>query len=184
MALRIKSQWHDEDKERSFQEIAGAIAFNGWKIAVDRAINLHGERYVYESDRQRLDVISEYLIFEIQIVDRLAHQRLEEKDRRRLITALAQRLGEHLQDNSADLLGNGDHRSSFIERLNLRSGEYAELGFTSEGPSYPFLRHLGYEIQQVMGSSQENRWVIDQVMDLDGPQIYRNLKRMLRDLLL
>ena len=61
--------------------------------------------------------------------------------------------------------------------INTRGAEYAEFNFTGDGPSYPFLRHLGFEIQQIMGSEGENRWVIDQVMDRDGPEVYRNLAR-------
>ena len=30
---------------------------------------------------------------------------------------------------------------------------------------------------QPAGSGGENRWVIDQVMDKDGPEVYRNLSR-------
>ena len=183
MAVRIKSQWHDEEAERSLEEIAGAIAFNGWKIAVDKAIGLHGEHYVYDTDRQRLAVIAEYLIFQVQLVDRMTHEILQDDDdRRRLITALVMRLAEHMQENSTDLLGAGDHQTEFIARFNERSTEYLELGFTAEGPSYPFLRHLGFEIQQVMGASQENRWVIDQVMDKDGLDVYKQIKRILRNL--
>ena len=36
MALRIKSRWHDDDAERSLDEIAGALAFIGWRIARTR----------------------------------------------------------------------------------------------------------------------------------------------------
>jgi hypothetical protein len=182
VAVRIKSQWHDEDAERSLEEVAGAIAFNGWRIAMDRAINLHGEQFIYDTDQQRLAVIAEYLIFQVQIVDRITHDRLDSEGRRTLITSLALRLAEHMQENSSELLGPGDHGTAFIERLNRRSAEYAELGFTDEGPSYPFIRHLGFEIQQIMGASQENRWVIDQVMDKDGPEVYKQLKRILRNL--
>ncbi len=182
MAVRIKSQWHDEDAERSLEEVAGAIAFNGWRIAMDRAINLHGQQFIYDTDQQRLAVIAEYLIFQVQIVDRITHDRLDSEGRQTLITSLALRLAEHMQENSSELLGPGDHATAFIERLNRRSAEYAELGFTDEGPSYPFMRHLGFEIQQIMGASQENRWVIDQVMDKDGPEVYKQLKRILRNL--
>ncbi|MCB1763131.1 MAG: hypothetical protein KDI27_08360 [Gammaproteobacteria bacterium] len=182
MALRIKSHWYNEDTARSLPEIASALAYNAWRLAMDKAITLHGEQFVYETDEQRLDVIAEYLIFQIQLVDRIAHQRMEQADRQQLITALARRLAEHMQENSLELLGNGEHDKLFIERLNLRAQEYAELGFSEEGPSYPFMRHLGYEIQQIMGSSQENRWVIDQVMDKDAPEVYQQLKRMLRNL--
>ena len=44
------------------------------------------------------------------------------------------------------------------------------------------MRHLGYEMQQVMGESQENRWVIDQVMDKDGLEIDREIRRALDNL--
>jgi hypothetical protein len=44
------------------------------------------------------------------------------------------------------------------------------------------MRHLGYEIQQIMGESQENRWVIDQVMDKDGIEIDREIRRSIANL--
>lgn len=184
MALRIKSRWHDDDAERSLEEIAGALAFISWRIAKDKAINLHGQDFVYESDEQRFAVITEYLIFQLQIVDRLALTQLEldDGDRRRLIVTLARHLAGHLQDNSVDIFGPGDYVGPFVSRLNERAAEYAGFNYTADGPSYPFMRHLGYEIQQIMGKSQENRWVIDQVMDRDGIEIDREIKRALRNL--
>jgi len=182
MALRIKSQWHKEESERSLEEIAGALAFNSWRIAMDKAIQLHGEQFVYRDDRQRLAVIAEYLLFQVQLVERMSQQMLDDEARRTLITALALRLAEHMEENSRDLLGPGDYRTEFIERLNQRAGEYAELGFGSDGPSYPFMRLLGYQIQQLMGDSQANRWVIDQVMEMDAPEVYKQLKRIVRNL--
>jgi hypothetical protein len=107
---------------------------------------------------------------------------LEDDERRTLITALVLKMADHMDENAQSLLGDSDHRSAFIERFNLRSGEYAEFSITDDGPSYPFLRHLGYEIQQVMGDSQENRWVIDQVMDMDGPEVFKQMKRIVRNL--
>jgi hypothetical protein len=183
LAIRIKSQWFDEDSDRSPKEIGGAIAFIAWKIALDKAITLHGENFVYEDDRQRLAVIAEYLAFEVQIVDRMIHGMLENDKRVELITALVMKLADHYQDNSMELLGPGDHANRFIGLFNERSVDYAEFNFTEEGPSYPFMRHLGFEIQQVMGQEHENRWVIDQVMDVDGPEVYKQLARAVRNLL-
>ena len=144
MALRIKSRWHDEDSERSLEEIAGALAFISWRIAKDKAINLHGEDFVYETDEQRMAVIVEYLIFQLQIVDRIAHQLLglNEKERRQLVITLAKHLAGHLQDNSVDLFGPGDYVKPFIEKMNQRGTEYAEFSYGTDGPSYPFMRHL------------------------------------------
>ena len=183
MAIRIKSQWHDEDASRSPEEIGSAIAFIAWRIAVDKAITLHGKHFVYHDDNQRLAVIAEYLAYETQITDRLIHSMVDNETRVAVITALVMKLADHYRDNAIDLVGPGDHANRFIALFNERSGEYAELNFTDEGPSYPFLRHLGFEIQQVMGQEEhDNRWVIDQVMDVDGPDVYRQLSRAIRNL--
>ena len=86
MALRIRTHWHDDDAERSIEEIASAIAFNAWRIAKNMAINLHGEDFVYDNDEQRFGVIVEYLLFQLALTDRIASERLELDDdtRRRL----------------------------------------------------------------------------------------------------
>lgn len=183
LALRIKSHWHKEEKDRSIDEIAGAIAFSSWRIAMEKAMILYKEQFDYTSDQQRLDVIAEYLLFSAQVVDRLVHASFNPQERQELITSLVTRLAEHVQENSQDLLGTGDYRSRFIDQFNLRSEEYAQLGFDQNGgPSYPFMRHLGYEIQQLMGDEKDNRWVIDQVMDKDGLEVYTQLKRLVKNL--
>jgi hypothetical protein len=182
VALRIKSHWWNDEADRSLPEIASALAFIAWRVSMEKAITLHCERFVYNSDAQRLAVIQEYLVFLIQVADRLAHGILSDEDRRSLITNLARKAIEHVQDNSQDLLGPNDYGRPFIELLNTRSGEYAEFQLTEEGPSYPFLRHLGYEIQCIMGKEEENRWVIDQVMDKDGWDAYKQLARAFENL--
>lgn len=182
MALRIKSHWQNEEQERSLSEIASALAFIAWRLAMEKAINLHCERFVYRSDEQRLLVIQEYLAFLIQIADRLSHRFQNSEDRRILITEFAKKTFEHIQDNSQDLIGPGDYGSRFIVRLNARSAEYAEFQFDDDGPSYAFLRHLGSEIQSLMGDAAENRWVIDQVMDCDGWDACKKFTRAFNDL--
>jgi hypothetical protein len=183
VATRIRNQWHKDKRARSTEEVAGAIAFNSWKLAMDKAINLQNENFRYSSGEQQMDVLSEYLIFQVQIIERLSHDRLDDEQRRQLITAVVMRLADHIQDNSAETFGVGDYRSPFIEKFNQRAAEYSELGFSDQGPSYPFLRHLGYQVQCVMGESQENRWVIDQVMDKDGPEVYKQLRNATRHML-
>ncbi len=183
MTLRIKTHWHDDDARRSPEETASVLAFIAWRIAMDKAINLHGEHFIYDSDRQRMAVIREYLYFQVQIVDRLSHAGMSDEDRRALIVRMALKLAQHMQENSEDLFGPGDYGKPFIDGLNACSSEYALLNFDGDGPSYPFLRHLGYRIQQEMGEREENRWVIDQVMDKDGWEVYKQLSRAAGDLL-
>ena len=183
MAVRIRSRWHDDSATRSWEQLASALAFNAWRIAKDKAIGLHGADFVYEDDHQRIAVIAEHLYFQVQLIDRLAHRALSDDDRGRLVSLTARALAEHMQENSEDLFGPGEHWRAFIAALNERSREYAEYELTEDGPSYPFYRHLGFEIQRIMGSAGENRWVIDQVMDRDGPDVWKQISRMVRDLL-
>lgn len=184
MALRIKSHWHNDEQNRSLEEIAGALAYIAWRVAKDKTINLHGKDFVYQDDRQRMAVILEYLMFQVQIVDRIGRDRLQldERQRQELVITLAKHLAGHVHDNSTDMFGPGDYVGPFIALLNRRGSEYAEFSYNEDGPSYPFMRHLGYEIQQIMGASQENRWVIDQVMDQDGHAIDREIKRAMSNL--
>lgn len=188
MAIRIKSHWSNTKSERTLPEIAGALAFIAWRIALDKAINLHCERFLYRDDAQRLAVMAEYLAFLIQIADRLAYAGLAPGDgdadaqRRTLITALARKVVEHLQDNSQDLLGPGDYGRGFIDLLNRRGADYADYPLEPAGPSFALLRHLGHEVQRLMGPGQDNRWVIDQVMDQDAPAAYQSFAKAFRDL--
>ncbi|MCW8945370.1 MAG: hypothetical protein OQL27_11395 [Sedimenticola sp.] len=182
MALRLKSQWHKEDSERTLTEIGGAIAFNAWRLGMDKAVTLHSKHFTYRDDEQRLAVIAEYLIFQALAVERMTASPLTDDERRELVTAIVLKMADHFEENSQALLGAGDYRSKFISIFNQRASEYAEHGYTDEGPTYPFLRHLGYEIQQTMGESQENRWVIDQVMDIDAPELIKQLTRIVKNL--
>ena len=107
MAVRIKAHWHNDEVERSLEEIAGALAFIAWRLATDKAVSLHGADFVYESDEQRVAVIVEYLIFELQLIDRIARDRLglSDDDRKALVITLAKRLAAHIQDNSTVHVG-------------------------------------------------------------------------------
>ncbi len=182
MASRIHSKWHRDGRERTTDEVAGAVAFNSWKIALDKTINLRGEQFNQRSELQ-LNIIIEYLLYQVQIIDRILHQQLDEEKRREFITALVLRLAELVQENSCESLGAGDYGTPFIQLFNQRSTEYAELGFSTDGPSYPFLRHLGSQIQRLMGDEQEQRWVIDQVMDRDGMDVYKKIHTSIQNIL-
>ncbi len=132
MALRIKSRWTERAKlkptEQMQKENAQALAFIFWRIALEKAKNLHGERFVYDNDVQRVKVIGEYLGMLLQVADRMAYDRMDETDRREFVNFLALRLSDHMQDNAADLFGPGEYRTAFIEMLNVRAEGYAETG--------------------------------------------------------
>jgi len=187
MALRIKSKWHDSGRnsalEKGLDENAGALAFICWRIALDKAKNLHGEDYLYSSDGQRIAVICEFLAYQIQIADRIAHRLgLSDGERRAFVTALGVRVAEHVEDNARDLFGPGDYTTGFIETLNERSTDYAELGYTKAGPSHSFTRYLGSRIESIMGGGQTNKWVFNQVMEIDAAEVAEKTEKAMDDL--
>lgn len=188
MALRIKSRWTEKAKlthsEGLLDENARALAFIFWRLSLDKAINLHGEDFVYDTDQQRVYVIGEYLAMLLQVADRFAHQRMEDNDRAQFINALAKVLAEHMQDNATDLFGPSDYRGPFISMLNLRSAGFSEFDFSLEtGASYGFLHYFGTHVQKVMGDSHHsNKWVIDQTMEIDGPEVIEKAIKAMDDL--
>jgi hypothetical protein len=95
---------------------------------------------------------------------------------------LAQHTARHYQRNVADIMGHGDYRSGYIEKLNARAAEYAETPFSDGDPGYQTRRCLGDKIQEVMGMTQTNKWVIQQVIDLDAPEAVKHLKKALDNL--
>lgn len=183
MKMRIRSKWRrDRGKPVSLEDNAVALAYIIWQISLTSAKNLHAQDFVYDSDEQRLAVITEYLAFLVHVSDRLAHNDMEDATRERFIFTLAQEVARHLQRNKADIMGPGDYRSPFITLLNERMGEYAETSFPHNSPGFECLRCLGHKILRIMGSSQTNRWVIDQVMDIDAPDAVVHLEQAMGNL--
>ena len=60
---------------------------------------------------------------------------------------------------------------------------YAQYSFDKLEPCFGLLKSLGKNIQQVMGESQTNRWVTDQIITVDGPDAVRLFMDILRNLL-
>jgi hypothetical protein len=186
MAIRIKSTWHDSGRNRptakSLEDSARALAFIAWRLALEGAKELHREGFEYLSDKERVGVISEFVAFQVQIADRRAFDRLGDAERRDFINALGQRLADHIQDNLVDIVGPGNYRKPFIDVLNERLGEYAELSFRDGEPGFDFLRFFASRVLSVMGDSQTNRWVMDQVMAIAAPEVVEKLSASMDNL--
>jgi len=185
MAIRrIKDRWHNSTPESTERNVvaektlydqAGALAFIIWRHGLNGAINLHAEDYHYDDDQQRVGVITELLAFQIQHTDRLSHEFLNQEQRTSFIHALVDRLADHVQDNLIDIAGPGNYRKPFISLLNQRFSDYADFKYTNAEPGYDCLRYLGHEILQLMGDNQTNRWVIDQIIGIDAPELIEKL---------
>ncbi len=175
VAIRIKNKWHRSQRNRptpkSLKDSAGALAFIGWRIALDKAQNLNREGFRFDSDIERVGVISELVAFEIQVADRLAYEFLSDDDRALFINALGQRFADHMQDNLSELDGPRNYRDPFIALLNERLDDYAKLTFSNGEPGFDSLRYLGAKVLGVLGDDQTNRWVLDQVVAVEAPEI-------------
>lgn len=187
MAIRIKDKWHHSRRNRptskSLQDSAGALAFIGWRVALEKAQNLNREGFRYDSDVERVGVICEFVAFEIQLADRLAYDFLNDDEREGFINALGQRFADHLQDNLSDLDGPRNYRDSFVALLNERLSDYATLTFKDGEPGFDALRYLGSKVLGVLGDDQTNRWVIDQIVALDAPEVAEKISNSVFNLL-
>jgi len=187
MAIRIKDKWHQSRRNRptakSLQDSAGALAFIGWRIALDKAQNLNREGFRYDSDVERIGVISELVAFEIQVADRLAYEFLDDEDRTVFVNALGQRFADHMQENLSDLDGPRNYRDAFVALLNERLGDYAHLTFESGEPGFDFLRYLGVKVLGVLGEDQTNRRVLDQIVAIEAPELAEKIRKSVFNLL-
>ncbi|MBX2838716.1 MAG: hypothetical protein KTR35_17790 [Gammaproteobacteria bacterium] len=186
----MKDRWHNstpDDNERevlsekSLSDQASALAFIQWRTALNSAIDLHAEDYRYDNDHQRVGVITEYLAFQIQLIDRLCSEFLLPGEREVLVNGVCQKAADQIQENLEDIAGPGDYKPPFIALLNKRFSDYAEFRYKDGRPGYEAMRYLGYAVLMLLGEDQTNRWVIDQVMEIDGPAIVdQNIKSMNR----
>ena len=173
MAIRIKSNWAKSvNRAKNSEDIASALSYIGWKLSLDRARNLHGDNFEYTSDHQRVTVIVEFMSFQIHLADRLLFiDQQTEKFRIEVMNKLGKHSARMMQENCEDLFGVGDYKAGYIKTLNLRSAEYSEYEFDKTGSNYSIYRHLAKKVQDAMGFSQTNKWVMDQVVDIDAIEI-------------
>lgn len=179
--MRIKTRWKNQDKTRSIQEIAGALGFTLWRIGQIALLNLENEGFQTDTQMQRMEVMQELMIFLTHMVDRMAYERMDDEERAEFVIAVARKLGDYVQDNVRDILGNGDHRTPFFERLNQRMDEYSDFSVIEDDPSFQLLRYFGDRMSEVLGERQR-QWVSTQIIDIEAPNALKTLKRAMRSL--
>ncbi len=181
--MRTRSKWHKHRHQASIEDNATALAYICWQVALARTKNLHQEDFVYDSDEQRTAVIAEYLCYLVHICDRLVFRDLDPHQREQFVVTLARQTARHYQRNLEDVYGRGnDYSADYIDTLNRRIAEYSECSFEEDRPGYQMTRALGRHIQDVMGEDQVNKWVIDQIMEIDGPDAVVEIRGALDNL--
>lgn len=177
--MRVKSTWH-KTQVKTIDDIAGALAFNSWRITKNQLTDLINAAFVIEKD-QVFDVIAEYLCYLIQCVDRLVFDQLSSQHRQELIIALAKKTADHYHENKQERIGAGNHWQDFIDIYNLRAQGYADYEFKDGEPNYLFIRYFGEKIQKAMTEADE-KWIIQQIIEIQAPKAFKALKKSVDDL--
>lgn len=181
MALHIKTKFRTKGP-KTIEQRASVVASNIWKVAQDATRHMEVEGYKIGGDRQVTAILTEFMAFQIQVADRLVYGKLSEEERGRFINELGRNLARLIDTNMKEFIGPGDYAGPFIATLNLRLADYADFGFSDQGPSYAFLRYLGDKVSAAMAVT-DNKWVLEQVVDIEAPQAVKHLKRVVGQVL-
>jgi len=186
MKIRIKNKWNDKTKERSPEETGSILSFNFWKIASANVMHLENEGFQTDTHFQRLDIIAEFTAFLVHVVDRvISDKEYSAEARQALITGLALNLAKTMHDNRRDVSDDKetDFRAEYITLMNQRMAEYSNFTFEENSqPGFQVRRCVGEHVRDVMGE-KDNKWIPDQVMDIEIPEAMKTFKRVTRGVL-
>ena len=182
--MRIKSHWFKNGREHTPQELAGAVSFVVWRIADNALKNTRKANFEIAIGPQYFAFLTEFLIFLVQVADRIAFRRLSPEARFDFTSTLANRVAETYAENHSRLLGGSQHecKQQFIDLLNQRADGYADFDYSEDDPSFNFSRYLGYCMNQVM-DQRDSGWIIDQMISIEAPAAAEMTEKTMRDLL-
>ena len=177
----VKTRWRKKGA-RTLAERAGVIGANLWKLSIEIFKHMEKEGFRFGSDRLVTGVLTEFIAFVAQLVDRAVYGRLSDAERATLIGEVAGHLAATMENNQRDLLGPGEYRKPFIDALNARFGEYAEFECPGGEPSYACLRYFATKVSDAMADG-DNKWVVEQMMDIEAPEMVRLVRKLIEQTL-
>lgn len=177
--MRVKSTWH-KTQVKTVEDIAGALAFNSWRITKNQLEDLINEAFVIEKD-QVFNVIQEYMCYLIQCVDRLTYDILDNNKRQELIVALAKQSADYYHENKQERIGPGDHWQEFIQTYNSRTQDYSDYQFKDGEPNYLFMRYFAEKIQKAMTAADE-KWIVQQMCEIQAPKAFKAINKSVQQL--
>jgi hypothetical protein len=181
MALRIKSQWFQTGAPKTAQENASAIAFIIWRVTQNMLKQMREAKFDIDVGPQYFAFMHEVLVFLIQVVDRMAFERMTPEQRLDFTTAMVRRVAEILEESELEWLpapaaGEESRRNQFIDFCNELADAYAEFGHGPDGPDFAFVRYLGSRVEAVL-PEKDRHWVKDQMMAYEVPEALEMVKR-------
>lgn len=174
MAIRIKNQWFNSGRPKSAQETASAMAFIVWRVTQNMVKQMRDARFDIDVGPQYFAFMREILGFLIQVVDRMAFERMSPEQRLDFTGAMVRRVAEILEESELEWLGPpaagaDSWRNQFIEFCNELGEAYADFGHGPDGPDFGFVRYLGSRVESVM-PAKDRHWVKDQLMAIEVPE--------------
>lgn len=183
MLRRTKSKWFARDKPRDPASIASAVAFTSWRLALESIKRMRTAQFSIDADARYFAFVREFLVFLIQVADRLVAPRCDLATRTEFLTVLCHRLGQILGENEADLLG-GDAvaiRRAFIDLVNTRAEDYATFDFDENGPSFAFARYCAHQLLSE-ADERDRAWLVDQIVSIEAPAAVGTLRPLVDNL--
>ncbi len=183
MLRRTKSKWFARDKPRDATSIASAVAFTSWRLTLETIKRMRSARFTIDADARYFAFVREFLVFLIQLADRMVAPRCDLATRTEFLTVLCHRLGDLLGENQADLLG-GDAvaiRRAFIDLVNARAEDYATFGFDENGPDFAFSRYCAHQLL-AEADDADRAWLVDQIVSIEAPAAVDTLRPLVENL--
>jgi hypothetical protein len=182
--VRVKTVWFRKQAPRSAGELASVLASTLWRLADKLVDNLSRSDYDIVTPARGYRILAEVLALGLHLCDRWAYGRLDDARRGELVQAIGARLADTMERNIRELVGadGRDYRAELIDMLNRRGADYASLDIPASGAGFPALRLLGAQIREAM-EEHDQHWVMDQVMDIEMPEVLGALKKTFDGLL-
>ncbi|MDA1118194.1 MAG: hypothetical protein O2979_09335, partial [Proteobacteria bacterium] len=147
----VKTRWRKKGA-RSLAERAGVIGANLWKLSLEIFKHMEKEGFRFGSDRLVTSVLTEFIAFSVQLVDRAVYGKLSEAERATLVAEVVGHLAATMENNQLDLFGPGEYRKPFVDALNARFEEYAGFECPGGEPGYPCLRFFATRVSDAMAA--------------------------------
>jgi len=183
--MRIKSKWHKKGAKTT-EEIAQTAAYIIWKIAKSTVDQMYVNGFNFKSEQQLLGVIGEFAAFMLQSAGLITHESMTADEFGEFINTTAKQLAHTMADNLSEKNPPeqfADDAREFINHLNQRLSDYSEFNFSDDGePGYPARRFFASTVEAHMGGN-DNKWVSEQVIEVEIPIVITELKKGLSNIL-
>ena len=145
-------------------------------------LNLENENFETVTQEQRVDLLEEIACYLVHYCDRWIYTRASQEQRGEFIDCLVRDMARLLEDSRIDVQGSGQYQTAFVDKLNLRSADYAGFSYSEDdGCSFAMRCRLGDKVQATMGD-RDGRWIPDYIIGREAPAVEAALRRSLTGL--